>query len=290
MTFHSSINDRKIFPIFLGVLLLVHLVVLLLRYEPFSAKKIASDEPRKPISVRLVRGEKNLSHIKKQIVRSEESDSQDKKDGAFLSDKTRSFDRQSVAKKIDSFNEGAKGSPTKAITKRTKDLKLSDLAALTKDQDPFKKAAQDYTDKLNGLKSGKEKARGISSTNDYLPGVAPGDLTNLNTVEFKYYGFYHRIRQKLEQFYGRSIRETADTFMKSGRQVASNEDLVTALQVILDRDGEIIAIRVRGSSGIKELDDAAIESFNDAGPFPNPPKDLIVNGKVTIEYGFVVRT
>jgi outer membrane biosynthesis protein TonB len=44
------------------------------------------------------------------------------------------------------------------------------------------------------------------------------------------------------------------------------------------------------TSGIKELDDAAIESFNDAGPFPNPPKGLVVDGKVTIEWGFVVKS
>jgi hypothetical protein len=33
-----------------------------------------------------------------------------------------------------------------------------------------------------------------------------------------------------------------------------------------------------------------VESFNQAGPFPNPPQDLIVEGKVKIEWGFVVKS
>jgi len=42
---------------------------------------------------------------------------------------------------------------------------------------------------------------------------------------------------------------------------------------------------------VKELDDAAIESFNKAGPFPNPPKDLISNsGTAIIKWGFVVKS
>jgi len=49
-------------------------------------------------------------------------------------------------------------------------------------------------------------------------------------------------------------------------------------------------VRIIGTSGIKELDDAAIESFNEAGPFPNPPKGMIRNGRVTLEWGFVVKS
>ncbi|HXH29204.1 MAG TPA: energy transducer TonB [Bacteriovoracaceae bacterium] len=232
----------------------------------------------------------NLAHIKKQIVRSEESESDEKKDQAYLSDKTRSFDRESVAKRIDTFKPSAQGSPKKSITKRSEDIKLSDLGAYPKSENPFKKAAREYSKSKNGLVNGNPDVRGISSTNDYIKEVPAGDFTHLNTVEFKYYGFYHRIRQKLEQFWGRSIQEKAEILIKDGRRVPASEELITALQVTMDRDGEIIAIKVKGSSGVKELDDAAIESFNDAGPFPNPPKDLIVNGKVTVEWGFVVKS
>ena len=38
------------------------------------------------------------------------------------------------------------------------------------------------------------------------------------------------------------------------------------------------------------LDAAAIDSFNQAGPFPNPPKGMIRGGKAVVEWGFVVNS
>ena len=116
------------------------------------------------------------------------------------------------------------------------------------------------------------------------------DFTQLNTVEFKYYGFYHRIRQKLEQFWGRSIQEKAEAIYKSGRRLPASDNYTTSLQVTLNAKGEIVAVNIKSPSGVKELDDAAIESFNQAGPFPNPPKDLVRNGRAVIEWGFVVKS
>ena len=49
-------------------------------------------------------------------------------------------------------------------------------------------------------------------------------------------------------------------------------------------------IVLKSTSGVKELDEAAVESFNQAGPFPNPPKGMLKNGKATIDWGFVVNT
>jgi TonB family protein len=226
--------------------------------------------------------------IKKQIVQSEDSDRKKIVKGAYLSDKNRAFDRQTRARKNDIFNQGqpSGGSPPKG----SKKVKLSDLGA-TPGEHPLKKSAEEYTKKKNGNGNNKaDPSRNVSSTNDYLEDIPLGDMTNLNTVEYKYYGFYHRIRQKLEQFWGRSIQEKAQQLAKDGRQVKSADELITALQITLDHQGEIIGIRVMDTSGIKELDDAAIESFNDAGPFPNPPKGLVVDGKVTIEWGFVVKS
>jgi protein TonB len=120
--------------------------------------------------------------------------------------------------------------------------------------------------------------------------VQLGDFTRLNTTEYKHYGFFHRIRQKLEQFWGKSIREKANALYRNGRRIPASENLITSLQVILNEEGEIISVKIISTSGIRELDDAAINSFNQAGPFPNPPKDLLVNGRAVIEWGFVVKS
>ena len=102
--------------------------------------------------------------------------------------------------------------------------------------------------------------------------------------------FYHRIRQRLEQYWGSSIQSKAKHLYKSGRRIPASENLITAITVTLDVKGNILDIKIDGTSGVKELDQAAIESFNKAGPFPNPPKGLLVDGRAVIQWGFVVKS
>jgi len=269
-------REKSFYPLLLCFILMVHIVAMVFKINFSDRDPEVKD---RPMVVRL----KNLE-TNKQIVQSEDSEKREVKDKAFLSDKTRSFDRQTKARVNDIFKQGAAGGAKKK--QGAKDLKLSDLGTMA-GEDPFKSAAKEYVDKKNGSNQNTPE-RKVSSTNDHLEEVELGDLTHLNTVEYKYYGFYHRIRQKLEQFWGRSLYEKAEQLAKDGRRVPASENLITALRITLDEKGNIVAIDILGSSGVKELDDAAIESFNEAGPFPNPPRDLIVDGRVTLEWGFVV--
>lgn len=269
---------------FFLLILFIHLGVILVKFYP---KIIKSEDSDRPLKVHLA---PDKSRTKKQIVQSEDTDDKNLKENAYLSDKDRSFDRESKARQTAPFKSGAKTKGGAPPVKTAKDLKLSDLGAKEGKENPLKDAAERYTkaQKSHGDNSSTEEA--VSSTNDHLEEVPLGDFTHLNTVEYKYYGFYHRVRQKLEQFWGRSIHEKAQELLKMGRQVASSEEFVTSLQVTLDHEGEIVEIKLMGTSGIKELDDAAVESFNEAGPFPNPPKGLVKNGRVVLEWGFVVST
>jgi protein TonB len=224
-----------------------------------------------------------LRDINRQIVESEDPDTETiPKKHARQSDKNRAFDRQTRARVVKSFQKSARGS------RGTKDLSLSALGGEISKKNPFEKAARQYAAAKSGMKA-NHGGRSISSTSDYLQDIPLGDVTHLNTVENKFYGYYHRIRQKLEGFWGRSIQEKAAILASEGRMV-SDDELVTALRIVMDHEGAIVDVVILGSSGVKELDDAAIESFNEAGPFPNPPKDLIVDGRVTIEWGFVVNS
>lgn len=278
----SWVNRKSTFPIILCLILMVHLISLLSKIQ---FEKTEVPQSKKPLVVKLQKLPE-LKH-KRQIVESEDSESKEIVNDAFLSDKDRSFDRETRARKNDVFHQG-KVRGGKAMHGRKK-VSLSELGSAV-GEDPFKKAAEEYTNKKNGHESSPDTSQKVSSTNDYLEEVPLGDMTNLNTIEYKYYGFYHRIKQKLEQFWGRSLYDKAEQMAKAGRRVPASEDLITALQVTLDQNGEILAVRIIGTSGIKELDDAAIESFNEAGPFPNPPKGLVHNGKVTLEWGFVVKS
>jgi TonB family protein len=271
----SWFHRNGLFYTILAFVLLVHLILLAIRmYREWKIADYQSPEKAQtgpPLRVKII-----SAPLNRQIVQSEDPKSESApKETRFLSDKTRSFERESVARKVDVFksNGGKGGSGQKKIS-------LSDLGAFKTDHNPLKSTAHDSSD----------QKRGQSSTNDFVEKIPLGDVTYLNTVEYKYYGFYHRIRKKLEQFWGRSIQEKAQFFFKQGRRVASDENLITSVEVTLDTTGHIVGITVKGSSGVKELDDAALESFNQAGPFPNPPKDLVQNGEVKIEWGFVVKT
>ena len=281
---------------------MAHMALMLMNMKPHFLTK-SHIPPIKTIKLKLVQeAMKELAQSqKRQIVQSEDSTSNEKKKDAFLSDKDRNFERESVSKNIERFNRAAQGNAdmtqksqpqvSKAKKKsHIKDLKLSDFGIAAGDPFPKEEAHSLRSQSIKGMNNGDPQAQGLSATNDYVEEVTLGDFTHLNTVEYKFYGFYHRIRQKLEQFWGKSIQEKAENIFRSGRRLPASENLITNLQVTLNSRGEIVGVKILGASGVKELDDAAIESFNQAGPFPNPPKELLVNGKATIDWGFVVKS
>ncbi len=258
----------KNFRYFFLLIFFLHLSMLFLHMNKMSEP---DDSPA--LKVRIL---KNID-TSRQIVESEDPEDETRpKDQAKMSDKNRAFDRETRARNLNKFQKG-------------RDLSLSALGGDISKKDPFQRAAKEYAAAKNGKKQ-NTGGRVVSSTNDYLEEIPLGDTTHLNTVEYKFYGYYHRIKQKLEGFWGRSVQEKAELLAGQGRMIASDENHVTALRIVMDPAGEIVDVVILGSSGVKELDDAAIESFNQAGPFPNPPKDLIVDGRVTIEWGFVVNS
>lgn len=298
---HTLSREKKTFYIFLGAVFALHATFLFVRFKDQFELAKWTPPVKEAIKVKLVQDALNelANQHRRQIVQSEDSESTEKKKDAYLSDKDRSFDRQTVAKNIDIFKRAALGDaavdqiaqkPEKAKKKGdVKDLKLSDIGMASGDPLPKEMERAPASTSKKGMKNGDPDSIGFSATNDYVQEVALGDFTHMNTVEYKFYGFFHRIRQKLEQFWGKSIQEKSQLIFRSGRKIAS-ADYVTSLQVTLNEKGEIVGVKILGASGVKELDDAAVESFNEAGPFPNPPKELLVNGKATIEWGFVVKS
>ena len=306
---HSLSKQQRTFFYLFGGVLVLHMAFMLIKFRDDFARVTFKPEPEvikltflpesAPSATAIPQASKLVQ--KKQIVQSEESANNERpKDSAFLSDKDRTFDRQTIAKKVDIFKNTGLGDAKvtrnaekapevskQASTKPRKEVKLSDLGLGM--VEPLQEVTRaPASESKAGMKSGDASTVGFSATNDYVQEVGLGDFTHLNTTEYKFYGFFHRIRQKLEQFWGKSIAEKANNIFRSGRSLAS-EDYITSLQITLNAKGEIVNVKILGASGVKELDDAAIESFNQAGPFPNPPQDLLVNGKAVIEWGFVVK-
>ncbi len=239
-------------------------------------------------------------NVKRQIVNTVQKKKSEKPlDSKFLGKTDQKFDRETVAKKIGSFNVGGSGSSkiAKKTTKRNKapkkpKIELSDLSIQT-DRIIRQVNQEEKRETLRsqlGEKTIILKGEGLSQSNDFVEDLPLSDLSRLNTVEYKFFGFYDRIRKKLEQFWGASLREKANNFNRAGRGFPAFSDKITSLRVTIDNLGNIVRVYLKTSSGVKELDDAAIESFNQAGPFPNPPREMVESGTANIEWGFVVKS
>ena len=291
--------DNK-FKLFIAFSVVLHLVLLVSQAPSLDITNALSKPEETIIKLQLL----NNTKTKRQIVQTQESKNnlEKKLKDAYLGKKDNIVDRQTKAATIGSFKSAAKGvkdglkenKQRKSKVKKRKNLKnlkMSDLAIAPnfKRMDVAKREEQ-ISSQRKGLKNGTSKQSGLSRSNDFIRDVPLGDFTKLNTQEFAFYGFYHRIRQKLEQFWGVNIQEQAEKIMKSGRSIASGQNHLTSLIISLNSKGEIVKVRIKSTSGLKELDEAAVKSFNQAGPFPNPPKGMIKNGYATIEWGFVVNT
>jgi TonB family protein len=289
-------NSKKILNITIFLSLIVHISFLSFHRYKLSSdnkKNQQNNEQKKVLSVIKIKPEKY-----KQIVQTTESDNKEVKDDSYLGEKNNTFDRQTVAKVIDSFREArtagtslTKKNQTQAS--RNKNNTTNNLSNLGIGIPAFAGKNTKEVEKNN--KNDQEMMKDIMSqtaaNNDYVKEIPLADVTRFNTVEYRHFGFYQRIRSQLELHWGSSLKDKAKKIYKSGRKIASESDFITNIEVILDKTGIITGINIIGTSGVKELDDAAIESFNKAGPFPNPPKDLISNsGTAVIKWGFVVKS
>ncbi|MDX9731310.1 MAG: TonB family protein, partial [Bdellovibrionales bacterium] len=118
--------------------------------------------------------------------------------------------------------------------------------------------------------------REVSATDDHLKDVPTGMQTMLSTREFVYYSYYNRIKAQLRQHWEPKIKEKFQKIVRQGRTIASDGNYkITKVIIILDEKGTLIRVQVVGASGIVDLDDAAVEAFRAAAPFPNPPKGIV---------------
>lgn len=191
---------------------------------------------------------------------------------AYLGRQTQVVARQTKASATAPFRQAARGGAAASPAPRT--LSLGDLGV-----------------KMNLAPMGNQGPGAVASTSDYLPKVQNGAETLLNTREYAYFSFFERVRRQLEQYWQPGLRERLNAMIERGRHLASDQEHSTKLTVIMSSEGEITKILVDGSSGVLDLDQAAIEAFNKAGPFPNPPRGLIGNdGTVRIDWAFILAT
>lgn len=239
---------------------------------------LRTEAKAKPVDFEVVPlSQKDIEKLKGQIVESSLVQKSEKttKD-AYLSAQTQKVTKQTRAANTAAFRDGktssARGRATEHETQ--KNLKVGDLGV-----------------KMNFKPMGNLGPGQLAATSDYLKDVQQGAQTLLNTREYAYFSFYQRVRRQLEQYWEPGLRNRLKSMFERGRQLAADKEHATKLTVVMNAEGSITRVLVDGTSGMLDLDQAAIDAFNKAGPFPNPPKGMVEHdGTVKIEWEFVVKT
>ncbi len=126
---------------------------------------------------------------------------------------------------------------------------------------------------------------------EYIQGLKESEVTALNTREYVFYGYFQRIRENLDLAWNRSLREQLTRLYRKGRKLASETDHLTRTLVTLNGAGEVVRVQVIEESGSRDLDQAAVEAFRKAGPFPNPPQGILdARGEIQIRWDFILKT
>lgn len=200
---------------------------------------------------------------------------------AFLGWQNQRTDRETVSKRKDIVM----GSPSKALPSKVSPLKKSESKSLSK-----------LGVRVLPAPSQPENDQPVWATpgtrpQDSIPGIKESEKTALNTKEYIFYSYFQRIRERLDQAWVPILRAKLERYYRAGRELASDMDHTTHILVVLNLQGEIVQVRVLSESGVQVLDDAAVEAFNRAGPFPNPPTGMIdLNKQVQVPWDFILRT
>jgi hypothetical protein len=117
------------------------------------------------------------------------------------------------------------------------------------------------------------------------PGAQLGNITSLNTDQNKYYSFNQRLIARLVPIWGNMVRNALYQWIEENNSPPISKSWVTNVEVIMDKNGEILEVQPMRLSGLWSIDQAAIESFKKVEKVPNPPKEMVdENGYIHIQF------
>lgn len=229
------------------------------------------------------------------------------KNAKVLSDHTQTAKKQTRAKLIDDFRKkagtGMKSSSSDKLAFIPPNGKLT--KEKSKEETPESEIGDQslpkpQTSEKVGIKrdwktlSLKDLSLGdgapAAASDDHLKDYEQGEDTVLSTREYRYFSYYYRIKELLRQYWKPNVEQKLYKMWAKGTNL-NDDEIVTKVVVLLNGSGQIQKISRIGSCGFAELDQAAIEAFQKAAPFPNPPKGIIESdGFVRIRWDFILKT
>ncbi len=223
---------------------------------------------------------------------------------AFLGERTQTVERETVGKIPTLQDEVRKQAIRKAAQAAAQNLPVAREKTTESAAKPSVSGLAKFGVPLYEPKPPKKDASGQTvedredvvaeqgaNPQDYVKGVKQSERTLLNTKEFVFYSYFQRIRQRLDQAWVPILRHRLDRLFRVGRTIATDMDHSTRVLVVLNDKGEVIRVSVTSASGTSDLDDSAVQAFNEAGPFPNPPKGIVDQKReIEIPWEFILKT
>lgn len=242
--------------------------------------------------VQKIVAEKIKQPVQQQIVQTDENQfNNEVTKTRFLSAKNNTVKKETIAKQIGQFkNNSENANLEKQIEKEFQKSPSAKSKLFDTGFDVYDKLSQNKAVQKQAMKERINKNnKDASATNDHIENTEQSLKTQLNTREYVYYGYHKRIREQLDQWYEAQLKEQIKRALSKGRNLAAVESKRTQLLIILNDKGNLLKVQVLGMSGLRELDDAAIETFKKAAPFPNPPKGMVdPDGTIKVRWDFVL--
>ena len=131
--------------------------------------------------------------------------------------------------------------------------------------------------------------RGSSTVGETLPPeIRMSDFTALNTDRFTYYTFFARMEEVFRPRWINYVKAAMYTYQQTQRR-AREEEFVTQIELLLDKDGNFVKGILHKGSGSEALDLAPVRAFRDALKFPNPPQEMLKDDNyIHLDYQFTV--
>ena len=163
----------------------------------------------------------------------------------------------------------------------TENLAEENNKSLVNQDNPEKKAESSKVPKLSDL--------GVLSTSSQIDnklseGTGEGEK-NLNTIKIDYLSFYKRVHDAIKYTWESYIVSKVEQYMQ--RNHIYEDYVIAVYSMTLDREGNVLKVDVVSSSGYSWYDRIGVESIKKAAPFRNPPKKLIKNGKLTLQWRLI---
>ena len=116
-----------------------------------------------------------------------------------------------------------------------------------------------------------------SSSRQDVRGAPQNDLLDekygvsvaLNTREFYGADYMNRIRRQVNFYWKQNLANLSSSVRLGKPRFRTN------VSVVLNADGILESIEIKEDSGSPPIDDCVVQAFKIAGPFPNPPAQLI---------------